>query len=313
MRKGKNLYLYFILKIDLIVFKWKSINYALIKRNLSSRISSFPFLSPDTYLCLTDFGITNTNQLQDWLNNYEKYIGKNIYIVSNLIEELNKEIIFRVNPNAKFSSLTIGQDDELIGTSKVSNIMPFFNSIYSSNLSESVNSITPVPLGLERAAYKSSGIIRHFERKFSIDAQKRIWDVVVCWNDQTNSNRFNLKNKFRDRENILVIDKRISSYTLHKIYRKTLFVPSPAGNGLDCHRTWEALYLGAVPVVLESEFTGDDSWPVVRVNSWEDFLSLKHDELIKLYDKNARTQEQMIDFSLNILEKISGKKLRAVL
>ena len=312
MKKGKNLYLYFILKIDLIVFKWKSINYALIKRNLSSRISSFPFLSPDTYLCLTDFGITNTNQLQDWLINYNKFLGKDIYIVSKLIEELNK-IISTIDSKTKFNSLIIGQDDILITSSKVSNIIPYFSAVYSSNLSESVNSITPVPLGLERAAYKSSGIIRHFERKFSIDPQKRIWDVVVCWNDQTNSNRFNLKNKFRDRENILVIDKRISSYTLHKIYRKTLFVPSPAGNGLDCHRTWEALYLGAVPVVLESEFTGDDSWPVVRVNSWEDFLSLKHDELINLYEKNARTQEQMIDFSLNILEKISGKKLRAVL
>ena len=27
------------------------------------------------------------------------------------------------------------------------------------------------------------------------------------------------------------------------------FVASPAGNGLDCHRTWEAIYLGVVPIV----------------------------------------------------------------
>ena len=29
-------------------------------------------------------------------------------------------------------------------------------------------------------------------------------------------------------------------------------VISPMGNGLDCHRTWEALYLGVIPLVRGS-------------------------------------------------------------
>jgi Exostosin family len=33
------------------------------------------------------------------------------------------------------------------------------------------------------------------------------------------------------------------------------FVLSPEGNGIDCYRTWEALYLGAIPVVMTSAST----------------------------------------------------------
>jgi hypothetical protein len=52
---------------------------------------------------------------------------------------------------------------------------------------------------------------------------------------------------------------------------KCAFVLSPHGNGLDCHRTWEALCLGCIPIVKTS---GLDSLfadlPVWIVQSWSD-------------------------------------------
>lgn len=52
---------------------------------------------------------------------------------------------------------------------------------------------------------------------------------------------------------------------------KSCFVLSPRGNGLDCHRTWEALYMGAIPIVKESMM---DSvfvdLPVLIVKDWQD-------------------------------------------
>jgi hypothetical protein len=47
------------------------------------------------------------------------------------------------------------------------------------------------------------------------------------------------------------------------------FVLSPHGNGLDCHRTWEALVLGCIPVVktspLDPLYAG---LPVLIVQDW---------------------------------------------
>jgi len=47
------------------------------------------------------------------------------------------------------------------------------------------------------------------------------------------------------------------------------FVLSPQGNGLDCHRTWEALCLGSIPIVKSSGInTLFDDLPVWVVQDW---------------------------------------------
>ena len=49
------------------------------------------------------------------------------------------------------------------------------------------------------------------------------------------------------------------------------FVLSPHGNGLDCHRTWEALVLGCIPIVKKSEIDAlYEDLPVLIVNNWSD-------------------------------------------
>ena len=66
-----------------------------------------------------------------------------------------------------------------------------------------------------------------------------------------------------------------------EIYKTVKFVASPFGAGPDCHRTWEAIAMGAVPIVrshagLNPLFVGQavlivDKWSDVSVellNSW---------------------------------------------
>jgi hypothetical protein len=49
------------------------------------------------------------------------------------------------------------------------------------------------------------------------------------------------------------------------------FVLSPHGNGLDCHRTWEALNLGCIPIVKRSGISPlFDELPVLIVEEWLD-------------------------------------------
>jgi hypothetical protein len=48
------------------------------------------------------------------------------------------------------------------------------------------------------------------------------------------------------------------------------FVLSPRGNGLDCHRTWEALLMGAIPIVRSSSLDPLFSdLPVLIIKNWE--------------------------------------------
>jgi len=78
---------------------------------------------------------------------------------------------------------------------------------------------------------------------------------------------------------------------------KYAFVVSPLGNGLDCHRTWEALVLGCIPIVKTSGIDNlYDDLPVLIVEDWIDVteellmkvvkdFKIKHEKGLYNYDK----------------------------
>jgi hypothetical protein len=62
------------------------------------------------------------------------------------------------------------------------------------------------------------------------------------------------------------------------------FVISPHGNGLDCHRTWEALALGCIPIVKTSALDPMyEGLPVKIVNDWHDITHELLDQTQKEY------------------------------
>ena len=66
---------------------------------------------------------------------------------------------------------------------------------------------------------------------------------------------------------------------------KYKWIISPHGNGLECHRTYEAIALGCIPVVKSS--TLDIMYkdmPIIILNDWNE-ISLEL--LKKLYDSNS--------------------------
>lgn len=70
---------------------------------------------------------------------------------------------------------------------------------------------------------------------------------------------------------------------------QSIFVASPPGCGLDCHRTWEALLMGCYPIVLSSSLNPlYETLPVVIVRDWSEatmgFLENQQERLQKLKD-----------------------------
>ena len=59
------------------------------------------------------------------------------------------------------------------------------------------------------------------------------------------------------------------------------FAISPEGNGIDCHRTWECLYLGVIPIVKNSNpMSYFKELPILFVDDYScinnDFLNSSH-------------------------------------
>jgi hypothetical protein len=60
------------------------------------------------------------------------------------------------------------------------------------------------------------------------------------------------------------------------------FVISPPGNGIDCHRTWEALYVGSIPIVIKNNIYNNWSdLPILQVSSYSDITQDLLDTFIK--------------------------------
>lgn len=76
----------------------------------------------------------------------------------------------------------------------------------------------------------------------------------------------------------------VSRKETHMNQSKYAFVGSPHGNGLDCHRTWEALCLGCIPIVKTSPIDSVfDDLPVLIVQDWSDVTKELLDFTIKSY------------------------------
>lgn len=103
------------------------------------------------------------------------------------------------------------------------------------------------------------------------------------------------------------LKKRVSQGSIWKRYAEYPFVISTSGNGIDCHRTWELLYLGTIVITKTSSLDRlYDGLPVVIVKEWEEVCD--HDNLGKwLQEYGTLTEEETVYRRLdpgNVLEPI---------
>ena len=99
----------------------------------------------------------------------------------------------------------------------------------------------------------------------------------------------------------------MSAPIFRRAVSESFFVISPPGNGIDCHRTWEAIALGAVPVVKTGTLAKSliNYLPIHEVDNWEEFLALTDFELKSLfyqYKKRPVTRALMPYWSSFILD-----------
>jgi hypothetical protein len=114
------------------------------------------------------------------------------------------------------------------------------------------------------------------------------------------------------KEAISLIDKKIVYFEPSFVTRemswdiqsKFIFVLSPKGGGYDCHRTWEALCLGCIPIVKTSPLDPlYDNLPVCIVESWSDvnetFLT---NYLTSIQNKTFHYEKLLLEYWVNLIK-----------
>jgi hypothetical protein len=147
---------------------------------------------------------------------------------------------------------------------------------YAQNANYKHDDLIPLPIGIENhiGPCRGSSIDINFlnNNRDNFKTTNKIISHLYCnFSLQTNSNRSNVYRILQGKQlGCLDVKRPFSEYCQEM--KKYLFVASPRGNGIDCHRTWEALYMGCIPIV-EKHFMYDSykHLPIIQIESWENF------------------------------------------
>jgi len=99
---------------------------------------------------------------------------------------------------------------------------------------------------------------------------------------------------------------KVARINTWKTQSEYAFVISPHGNGLDCHRTWEAIALGTIPIVktspLDNLFEGLPVWIVKEWSQVNEPSMLKKIEEYK--NKKFNLEKMQLSYWLKIINNI---------
>jgi hypothetical protein len=264
------------------------------------RLSTF---KSDIYLSDTQKG---KEFLYNMLKSNKMFDGMSIFITSDLLEFFVQDILGKITN--KFILIS-GMSVKTCPVEALKQIS-FFKLINNSNLIKwcSQNNviqhyptIIQIPLGLDyHAVYNdpnkwkniADGVTPVEQEKYLIDVinnakpfYERINKIYV--NFDINADRFEQR-----KDCLKKISPSLLSMYQQKLKRtqtwinttKYAFVLSPYGQGMDCHRTWEALILGSIPILKSKDFVKMfEDLPVLFVEDWSQINQKLLDDTIEKF------------------------------
>ena len=125
---------------------------------------------------------------------------------------------------------------------------------------------------------------------------------VGSFGQNTNDERPKLIEMFKN-ENYVTNGEGRGTKFLEEIYHHS-FCLSPEGNCADSHRTWEALYLGTIPIVKKSKaMSWFEDLPILQVDRWEQINdSFLKDQYEIMSKKQYNFQKLKMSYYINLMK-----------
>ena len=214
------------------------------------------------------------------------------FFYNNIIPLINKKFVLLTH----FGGLQAGKHNKILNH-------PLLLKWYGPNMSIINNKVTALPLGLEGIFW--GRVNTELIEKYKTNEKNNL--LYLNFSLNTHPNRKNimklLLNKGFKKNETEHWSKFIESLSHYK------FCISPRGSGIDCHRTWECLYLGVIPIVEKNtEIEVFNDLPILFVENYdiisEEYLEKKYKE-INIKNFNLEKKYKEINIKNFNLEKIT--------
>lgn len=257
------------------------------------------------YMCnhYTPYPYSESTEIPD---TYPEKDGDKIYIHNTALGNFVKYYL----PNIKYKFILLsGDTDKTIPDDDENNVNNILNSPllivwYSQNCTKESNKLKQLPIGLDYHTLANSSM--SWGKQQTIIEQENDLKTLLNMNKQKQNkcyanyhlnmlfgryryDRYDAQSKVPKELVYYEPSKvtRIESWTKMINYK---YVISPLGNGLDCHRTWEAIVLGCIPIVKTSVLDPlYDGLPVLIVEDWSDI----NQELLDTFKPDYKNIEKI--------------------
>lgn len=243
--------------------------------------SSAPFASGDAYRALADHALDEDSAISP--GSVKK--GDVVFVATHELPRFKAEVLPGIDE--RFVLVTHNSDWNIDGSNIELAADERIVRWFAQNALLRHPKLTSIPIGLENRWRHNNGIVGDY-RRLGRKAGERRPRIAFGFSVGTNP---------KERQPALDALRKAPAadelaWTNSRDYRRRLreygFVASPAGNGVDCHRTWEALYLGVIPVVRDSVFhEGFPGLPALFVGDWSELLGWDEARLREAHERIA--------------------------
>ena len=175
-------------------------------------------------------------------------------------------------PEMKFIIFTNLEDtplDEYIFNSIPNNVI----RICAANSMVWGDKVIPAPYGVQRRMSLSDDRNEVLHSYMNNEKEPRSFRLLyVGINENSHEERKGLTEKFIDKPWAIVETERVDFQTYLDRMWGCKFVLCPRGNAIDCHRNWETVYMGRVPVMKRTPFLEQlyATYPVLWVDDYSE-------------------------------------------
>ena len=212
--------------------------------------------------------------------NEQQFDGMKFFIKTDLVGQFEQTIL----PLLRNKFYAYCHNSDLNAPSSLNLLNhPLLIHCFSQNVNFIHPKLSSIPIGIANSHWPH-GNTKELKEVQSLNMKK---DNLVYCNFSTKTNAKERVECLKYAERFNQCEKKPFKDYLQDIAR-SLFCISPEGNGIDCHRHWESLYLKTIPIVTKSiniNFYKD--YPFITLDSWSQFSSLNLTEsLYKKYWQN---------------------------
>jgi len=253
-------------------------------------------ITPDKFISLSTNCFSEKKPIQ-----LELTSNKNIFFIKT--DFLNR-FIETVLPSITFDFKLITHDADLPVTNKYLSILdnPHLIKWYGMNCHIIHKKLQPIPIGIANECWP------HGDKHSLLEVANNpsFKQGLVYSNFQKSTNIQDRSNVNNILQNLQGLDIETKTLTYRKYLEKLntyKFCISPPGNSVDCHRVWESIYVGTIPIVLKSiPMVFFKDCPILFINTWTDLLTM---DLEKEYDiiKNKNNEKAKFSFYRDLILK----------